>query len=562
MNTIDVQIFTVFGSSVKCRAGAVLLVFGLLTPLSAEPTTNGPSTEANQARVDAFYEQGLSGSEQNPDQLVLPGLSANRKTRNVRLWAESTGVGAKEIVEFMLVGPGGGHDYESFAVSFARPGDIHRALTFIGMSAGRGVDFSRLAFWPKGERVRVEVQALDSLADPEKREAWKTPVRLESLIWREADGQPMDLSGLVFTGSRWVPSPEGGTQLVYAADMAEPRSIASNYNEPGTVLDVPHQAAQGSVYSSQLMRDLYVLPKHTLLELSLRPECEVGSERVQNLTLHISPLKAHATDLTETGFSVTDARGTVLVPITNLPAVVQFFSQCVERDQDPFVSLAFDAETPLRRVRRISILLASLESHKGIRIDPPLPGQLYYKAYFPDERHREREGRVSQPWELHLRASDKGVSAALIDIKETWTEDAPLPTLTTVSYELDSGNALRTQLDQALQHELKEDIALLDDEAARASLMAELDALKVEDLWGAAGEKLFNAALNVMSSQGNYVSMPDKVRRLRVILVYLDGNISHGDMMSFLQPVSKSHSTIHVYLTDAADAGSGPAQGE
>ncbi|MDA1044860.1 MAG: hypothetical protein O3C57_06510, partial [Verrucomicrobia bacterium] len=403
--------------AVTLCCSAALLMPGTVNSLLAEAEANGPSTELNQSRVDAFHRELLSAQGQNPDLLVLPGLSANRKTREVRLWAEAAGVGAKEIIEFMLVGQGGGHDYESFAVSFARPGDIHRALMFIGMPQGRAIDFSQLAFWPKGERVRVEVLPLDPLPDPEKREAWKTPVRLESLIWSESDGQPMDPSGLVFTGSRWLPSPEGGAQRVYAADVADPRSVASNYNEPGTVLDVPHQAAQGSVYSSQLMRDIYVLPKHTLLEMILRPERDPGSPRVQNLILHVKPLTSNARVLAEAGFSVSDAEGHLRVSITNLPATVQFFSESVERGQDPFVSLTFAEETPLRLVQRICALVATLESHKGIRLEPPLAGQLYHKAYAGDERHRAREGRISQPWELHLHADDKGLSATLIDIK-------------------------------------------------------------------------------------------------------------------------------------------------
>ncbi|MDA1044754.1 MAG: hypothetical protein O3C57_05965, partial [Verrucomicrobia bacterium] len=135
-------------------------------------------------------------------------------------------------------------------------------------------------------------------------------------------------------------------------------------------------------------------------------------------------------------------------------------------------------------------------------------------------------------------------------IKETWAEGAATPTLSPTPYEIDSGSALRQHLDRALKDELNADLALLPDGEARQSLTSRLEALSPEELWGKAGEKLYNDALDVASHQEDYVSLPDKVRHLRVILVYLDGRITHGALMSFLQPVLNTHSTIHIYLTD------------
>ena len=55
----------------------------------------------------------------------------------------------------------------------------------------------------------------------------------------------------------------------------------------------------------------------------------------------------------------------------------------------------------------------------GIRVEPPSPGQLYFKALLPDEAMRPRARRVSQPWELHLTPGDDYRPPVESEIKRT-----------------------------------------------------------------------------------------------------------------------------------------------
>ena len=60
-------------------------------------------------------------------------------------------------------------------------------------------------------------------------------------------------------------------EALCAADVYGPNTIASTYNEPATLLDLPRQAAQGDVYSFQFPNPEYALPSNTLVEKAHLP---------------------------------------------------------------------------------------------------------------------------------------------------------------------------------------------------------------------------------------------------------------------------------------------------
>jgi hypothetical protein len=131
------------------RWGAPLLIPLLgLTTFAQQPGLNDRPKLGDQvaARDTA---NGLTHAD-NPDILVLPGLVADRRGKHVDLMIESTGLGANEACEYLLVGPGSDHAYEALLWSFASPADIHTALRFIGMPTGSPFDPSSLRYWSKG----------------------------------------------------------------------------------------------------------------------------------------------------------------------------------------------------------------------------------------------------------------------------------------------------------------------------------------------------------------------------------------------------------------------------
>src|SRR5882672_4122693 len=104
------------------------------------------------------YEQNQKQFKDNQDYLVLPGLLADRKEKTVRLYGRATGLGPGDPVEFFIIPADSGKDYESLTVAFVKPSDVDRALKFIGMKAGRPVNYTENQYWPKGERVLMSVE--------------------------------------------------------------------------------------------------------------------------------------------------------------------------------------------------------------------------------------------------------------------------------------------------------------------------------------------------------------------------------------------------------------------
>ncbi|MFT5473639.1 MAG: hypothetical protein ACI856_001971 [Kiritimatiellia bacterium] len=502
---------------------------------------------ANQTRVDALDIANQATVGDNPNILVLPGLIADRETREVRFLAEATGVGANEIIEFMIVGPGSSHDYESLAVSFAKASDINQALRFVGMPAGRAVNYGGLAFWPKGERVIVHVSPLDSPTN--NAAVWADPVRIENLIWLKEKGQPMDASGLVFTGSKMVPAPDGGTNMLFAADTTDPRAIISTYNDPQTLLDVPFQAGKGSVYASQIMRESHAMQKNTLLTFVMRPERAHDNPRVLDLTLWVEPDASGGHALANATFTLRGSKAQPQLGPTNLPAIVTHLAeQQSTAERDPFITLAFSPDMPLAMARQLSQVFSELERRNGLRIEPPLQGHVYYKALNPPEHNREREGRMQQPWELQMLQEDGAWRGNLIQIEEDYDATTATSVLRPTSYPVASSKALSQQLDDALRTELRSGIAALPADGVRATLETQLAAVAGADLWKAPGEKLFSTIQNALFSADIQITLPTKVRQLRVILMYAPNEMTYGDAMTFLKDAMTSHPTIHIYL--------------
>jgi hypothetical protein len=124
-----------------------------------------------------------------------------------------------------------------------------------------------------------------------------------------------------------------------------------------------------------------------------------------------------------------------------------------------------------------------------MRIEPPSPGQLYYQAFLPDESFRDRSSRVSQPWELALKRTDRGVSGRVTRIEQIWKDDEIKPELKTEEYPV-SGPA---------------------------------------------------EFLDVLEKHGPGIP---------VILVFVEADISHGELMAYVSPALPKYPTVYVFVED------------
>ena len=453
--------------------------------------------EANKAAVQKAYQDNVKKYAGNTDMLVLPGVLANRVKKQIVVQAEATGLGKSDPIEFFAASDESGNDYETLTVAFAKPGDVRKALEFIGMQPGRTVDFSKLCFWAKGERILATASWKDSQGKP-------VEARFEDLLIDARTNRPLPKSGLVFTGSRMVEWPEGSGKKVLAADAFDPHSIASNYNEPQTLMDVPRQAVQGDVYRSQILNPNLRLPAQGLVDLILRPEYVDGRKRVMDLTLDLGVKPGtEGAEIGQVEFRLRDPAGKTLNADPGLNALLQTCTELVQQGHDPFVAVNAGEAITLKAIAQVSRILSSIETDSGIRIEPPGPGQLFYRAFMPNEAFRNRDTRSAQPWELHLTLDGGKVAAKLVQIEETWKEGEIQPDLKIAEVPLPDPASLKKELDERT--------------------------------------KAIEAR---------------KERALPVILVYAQPGITFGTLMKYLGPVQATHPTIHVFLpVEGANAG-------
>jgi len=489
------------------------------------------------ARVTTAYEANLAKHKNADDVLVLSGLVADRKARRVEIMAEATGLDSASIVEFLLIDAGSSKGYEALLWSFARPSDVHRALEFIGMKPGKPFCPAKLRFWSKGERVVASVAAWnDPGAAPHSRCSLReqnvgsrseprlsridqplggddVPTRLERLVIDRNTGKPLPEIGFVFAGSLMVNGAGRQSGRAYAADVLDPKSVASIYNDPATVMDVPRRARQGAVYGTQIVGPAYDFAKHEFVKVILEPEYKDGRRRVVDLGLEVGRSAAEAlpesdnADRTEPAstvqFLLTDAAGRAMTEKPQLSAVLGVFGTLIRQGHDPCVSVRFDAALRLAEVEKVCRFIAAIDSESGIRVEPPAPGQLYYEALLPDMELLDPESRITDPWELNLvRSTEEAreeITASLTLHESIFVGGKSKPK--TMTFDVETPDALRRQLDA---------------DATRRK------------------------------ADGRRPGPP-------VLMVFADANLTYGPLVDFLGPALTTHNIVHVFLKSEPD---------
>jgi hypothetical protein len=295
------------------------------------------------------------------------------------------------------------------------------------MKAGSPVNYAENRYWPRGERVFMTLAWTDAAADAKTWVHAAHRVRAEEILYDARTHKALASTGLVFCGSYWVPPAPGAREPEYRADFGEPGCIASNYNEPSTVLDLPRQAGQGSVYGSQQPNPAYHLAPRQPLTVILEPEYKDGRKRVCDLALDIAlPADAPSSAARALRYTVTDAKGRTLnADGDTFVHALAALGKVAQQGQDPFITVQWGPTLPLRTARQAAAMLGAVEAERGLRVEPPGPGQLYYRALLPDERWRDPAMRMGQPWELHVLVKDGKAAATLVDVHENW--DVPNP---------------------------------------------------------------------------------------------------------------------------------------
>jgi hypothetical protein len=438
------------------------------------------------AKAEAWHRATLAEHNDNTDMLVLPGLVADRKQRRVEVLAECTGLRAGEAVEFLLIDQGSSHGYEGLLWSHARPSDVHRALEFIGLKPGTPFNPAQLRFWADGDRVNISVQ--------DKTEDDGDLVPIERLILDKESGETLPEEGFIFVGSLVMPARDGKGEVQYVADAYDPRSIASIYNEPAAVLDVPRQVSKGEVYGKQVVNPDKAFPGGELLTLVMTPGDPDGQSRVRHLSLSID----HVAISNGVNCRLSEADGKLLHEEVSIKAMMERLVSLGQGKTASYLDLTFGDALPVTLVGKCCLLMALTESMGIVKIDAPGEGQLYYRAFVPDKAWAEPEGRPVQPWELHLSPTNATVTGELVLNEEFWSEGVLTPRLERKAVAVADAEALRSALDRDSQER----------EAA------------------------------------------DRSRLPAVLLVFADASLPHGELMRFINPIMTTHATVYVFVKE------------
>lgn len=444
---------------------------GANAPQDADPDESFPLRHRDH--VDALHAANQAAHAEHPHILVRRGLLADREQRYIDVIAEASGLPPGDPAEFMIISDTSGHDYEALAISYAKPSDIHEALLFIGMNEGAPYNPAALRFFPKGERVLITFFWTDAEGNEHQR-------RAEELIIDDRTSSALPHDGFVFVGSQWIE--EDGAR-VYAADAYGPQSILSLYNEPTTVFDVPRDVSQRDVYGLLRPYPERQAPHGQLLRIRFTPESTDGQRRTTDVTLDIRP----GADDAPIHLTLIDRTGTPLHDEPDLHRVLAALNRITERGETPFLALRIDDRTPLNELRDLARLLRTFQQEGQLQLEPPAPGDLFYRAFLPVPAHRDRAQRPSQALELHLNRADNGFTGRVVEIEDT-----------------------RDRREDAFDPRVEEH-AVASPEALRTTL-AEID------------------------------------HRLPVLLVFVSGDETYGAVMDWIRPVQDTHAMIHLFL--------------
>jgi hypothetical protein len=325
-----------------------------------------------------------------------PGIVADRRARRIELLAVATGIEGESPVEFFLVGANG-KDYEALAVTGVTPSELHAALVFIGVPPGRPVAFGHFHFWPKGERVTMTMAAA---ADPKAE-----PTTVAALVHDRRTRRALPDDGLVFVGSAWRQADDEPARQVCEADLVG--DIASVFNDPWTLLDVPRRVDQATVYNQLVANPEQLLTAGTILRVVIAA-VPVEQPRVVTFTL-AATAPAAATSADELQLTLTTAGADKPAATGDVGQVLNHLFALLQAGREPFLTLRIAPRVPLAVAVELAALLARVDGQGLIHVEPE-PGHPYHQAFLPEPAWRDPTKRPGTA--VEIRVASRGEQLA------------------------------------------------------------------------------------------------------------------------------------------------------
>ena len=353
--------------------GRLLLLLCLATGVCSGEATTAPM-EWTPVRTNEIAR--WKSENRAPDGVVVSAAG-----RTVRFLVEATGCAAASTVEFAAIGPLSDRAYESMFVTVASPAALAAAFDRMGVPRGRPADVSRARLWPEGEKVSLSIRSwgADTLA----------PTNLAAVLTdlREADEGPAIGLPAAWTGGARDAS---GTPV---AATNIPCAVFALYNHAPSLLQLDGMFDQSSTYGR--FQAARTFRPGELFEMTVAWD---GRVRVKDVVVNIS-----ATNAVEA--------------VKNL--------QEAAKEHEIHASLAFDGSVTVGRAAQIAEAFSLLDG-KSLRMNGVAEGQFFFRAFLPEPSWRPREGRIFQPFEVHVAADG---AKTFVFCEEDWSGPGADPVL-------------------------------------------------------------------------------------------------------------------------------------
>lgn len=289
-------------------------------------------------------------------------VSWNAETHSVTFTAVYSGCGMDTPLEFLFAAKGTDKDYETLFLTDASPGEIAAAFEKAQIPSGGPIDKAECRLWPSGASLKLDEPLANLVIDT----TGKTPAML-------------------YTGGTRCRA--GGTPV---ADTNMPMAVFALYNVPQSLIQFDDSLEQGMTYGR------------------FRPAVKMAPGERRKFTFTLE----NAAFCKRTVLEI--APGKAAEALEKLRRE----SEGCELD----VLCAFSPEMTVEEAAAVSTALASLDSPK-VKINGAREGELYFRAYLPLEKWRDRRERLAQPPEVHFDAAG---GARVVEIKEDWSDPSSL----------------------------------------------------------------------------------------------------------------------------------------
>ena len=289
-------------------------------------------------------------------------VSWNAERHTVSFYVVSTDCGVDTQLEFLFVGPNSDRDYESMFITEASVKEIAEAFDKAGFPKGIPLDTRACRFWPVGNALVME-PAFTNLV-------------------RETRGEP--IPDVIYTGGTRDAAgvPEAHTNM--------PCAVFALYDCGQSLVTLNGTLEQSVTYGR--FQPAVKIPKGEKRTVTFTWKGNVDNQHV-DLRLEPGRLPEVIKGLKE-------------------KAVVQQLDVCTD----------FSPELTVREANLYAQTFAMVDSSR-VKMNGFKEGQLFFRAFLPMEKWRDRKERLAQPPEVHIRPDG---TVLVNEILEDWSGEESL----------------------------------------------------------------------------------------------------------------------------------------